>query len=84
MQMSGTISSLRIHPTYVVFDSFTDNQGEKHRSIRYIADFEYIQDGKYIVEDVKGGSATQTAVFRIKRKMFLARYRDRALRIVEV
>ena len=42
------------------------------REVSYIADFKYIQDGKMIVEDVKGykrGAAYQ--LFTIKRKLML-------------
>jgi hypothetical protein len=40
---------------------------------RYIADAEYVDaDGKRVIEDTKGGKATMTAVFRIKRKLMAA------------
>lgn len=42
--------------------------------VRYIADFKYVQDGKTIVEDVKGYRNTNSAVyakFVIKRKLML-------------
>lgn len=42
--------------------------------VRYIADFQYVQDGKTIVEDVKGYRNTNSAVyakFVIKRKLML-------------
>lgn len=42
------------------------------REVSYVADFQYIQDGKKVVEDVKGykrGAAYQ--LFTIKRKLML-------------
>jgi hypothetical protein len=40
---------------------------------RYVADAEYIDsDGNRVIEDTKGGKATITAVFRIKRKLMAA------------
>lgn len=42
--------------------------------VRYIADFQYVQDGKTIVEDAKGYRNTNSAVyakFVIKRKLML-------------
>lgn len=42
--------------------------------VRYIADFQYVQDGKTIVEDVKGYRNPNSAVyakFVIKRKLML-------------
>lgn len=43
------------------------------RALKYIADFEYIQDGKRIVEDVKG---YKTQVYNNKKKMLLSKYKD--------
>ena len=37
------------------------------RAIKYVCDFVYIKNEKYVVEDVKG---FETEVFKIKRKMF--------------
>nr|DAQ57840.1 MAG TPA: Endonuclease [Caudoviricetes sp.] len=37
----------------------------------YIADFAYIQDGVYVVEDTKG---VRTEAYKIKRKLMLERY----------
>ncbi len=37
----------------------------------YIADFAYIQDGAYVVEDTKG---VRTEAYKIKRKLMLERY----------
>jgi hypothetical protein len=52
--------------------------------VRYIADFEYIQNGKKVVEDVKGyrdpNSATY-AKFVLKRKMMLWL---KGIRVIEV
>ena len=41
--------------------------GRTFRKIEYIADFQYIENGKTIVEDVKG---MQTDVFKLKHKIF--------------
>lgn len=38
------------------------------KAVSYIADFTYYQDGKYIVEDVKG---VRTEAYKLKRKMML-------------
>lgn len=61
---SNLISNLEIHP---VFDLYA--------GIRYEADFQYIDDGGthgiLTVEDVKG---VKTAVYRMKKKMFVEKY----------
>lgn len=83
LRAQGHIAALRIHPRYELQEAFRDSTGKKHRAIHYEADFEYQDGGQTVVEDVKGGKATQTAVFRLKRKLFLYRYQDHELRIVE-
>jgi hypothetical protein len=46
----------------------------------YVADFIYIQNGRTVVEDVKG---FETPTFRLKAKLFLEQYRDHELRITD-
>ena len=41
---------------------------------RYVSDFRYYRDGQMVVEDVKGGGATQTPLFNWKAKHFRAQY----------
>jgi hypothetical protein len=50
------------------------------RKITYVADFQYLRDGKTIVEDVKG---VQTPVFRMKLKLFTAMHPEVTLEIVK-
>lgn len=40
----------------------------------YVGDFGYFRDGAYVVEDVKGGYATDTPLSRFKRKIVEAQY----------
>ena len=80
----GDIRNLRVHPKFVIVDGFTDNRGKRIRPTYYVADFEYLDnDGNTICEDVKGGRATQTALFRLKAKLFKQRYSDIVFRVVE-
>ncbi len=52
------------------------------KEVSYIADFVYCDPyGKTVVEDVKGGNATKTREYVIKRKLMLERY---GVRIQEV
>jgi hypothetical protein len=54
------------------------------REVKYIADFEYIQNGKKVVEDAKGyrdPSSAAYAKFVIKRKLMLWL---KGIRVVEV
>ena len=73
------ISNLELQPHFLLQDSFRKN-GKTYRKIEYIADFKYIENGKTIVEDVKG---MQTDVFKLKHKLFEKKYPDLELRIIK-
>jgi hypothetical protein len=70
LERAGVISNLILQPKFLLQDGF-ERDGKKYRAIFYIADFEYIQDGKRIVEDVKG---VKTDIYKLKKKMFLKKY----------
>ena len=80
---SGDISNLIIQPEFVLQDGFTDNQGKRQQAIKYRGDFEYLDKNtnELVIEDVKG---KKTQVFLIKKKMFLKRYPNLALRVVPI
>ena len=70
LQRAGKIQNLS---EQVAFELLPKQDGE--RAATYIADFTYWQDGKFVVEDVKGykgGTAYQ--LFVLKRKLMLYRY----------
>ena len=67
LERAGKISDLK---RQVKYELIPKQDGE--RSCTYIADFQYCQDGKLVVEDCKGykrGAAYQ--LFSIKRKLML-------------
>ena len=70
LEKAKKISNLELQPKFLLQDKFIHN-GEKIRVINYIADFQYNENGKAIVEDFKG---VETEVFKIKRKLFLKKY----------
>jgi len=81
LQMAGEINNLIVHPSYELYPSATAPDGTRISKVTYIGDFEYIdQTGETIVEDVKG---VETAVFRLKRNVFLRKYPHLRLRIVK-
>ncbi len=79
LEKVGEISNLELQPRFLLQDSFKKN-GKTYRKIEYIADFQYIENGKAIVEDVKG---MQTDVFKLKHKIFEKVYPDLELRIIK-
>lgn len=69
---AGEIRNLVLQPRFLLQDKFVDKHGKTHRKIEYVADFLYIdKDDNAIVEDVKG---MLTAVYKLKKKMFLKIY----------
>lgn len=76
LERAGKISDLKRQVKYVLIPAQREWSGCLiEREVSYIADFEYIQDGEKIVEDIKGykrGGAYQ--LFTIKRKLMLHKY----------
>lgn len=78
LERAEKIKDLELQPRFLLQDSFKKN-GRTFRKIEYVADFKYIENGKTIVEDVKG---IQTDVFKLKHKIFEKVYPDLELRII--
>lgn len=64
-QRAGLISDLVEQPE---FELIPKQKGE--RAVKYVADFQYTENGERVVEDVKS-EATKTPAYRIKRKLML-------------
>lgn len=85
LERAGEIEELVLQPRFTIHDAYKHPvTGKRIRAIEYVADFQYTDTstGALVVEDVKGGSATQTKEFKIKRKMFERRY-NMGLTVVE-
>ena len=79
LERAGVIENLKLQPRFLLQEGFTYN-GHKERKIEYVADFQYERNGQTIVEDVKG---MKTEVYKLKRKLFLYKYRDIVFREVD-
>ena len=77
--LAGEIFRLKVHPKFVLQRKFS-HQKKKIRSITYTADFSYRENGRLVVEDIKG-KATQ--VFQLKKKLFLFKFPEIDFRIVK-
>lgn len=75
LQLSGRIRDLAVHPRFVIVD-----KSRHGRALYYEADFSYIESERLVVEDVKG---VETAVFRLKARLFHERYPNLSLVIVK-
>ncbi|MBP1312302.1 ABC-type sulfate transport system substrate-binding protein [Paenibacillus sp. 1182] len=78
LERGGLISELTLQPKFTLLEPFTKH-GKKRRAITYKADFMYMEDGKTIVEDVKGFAARD---FSLRRKLFDAKFPDLTLRVI--
>ena len=78
-EKAGEISHLRLQPRYLLQEAFK-HDGKHYREMEYVADFEYIENGEIVVIDVKG---FKTAVYMLKKKLFLYKYGDKVKFIEE-
>lgn len=79
LERAGEISELELQPRFLLQEGFKKN-GKTFRKIEYIADFKYIENGKIVIEDVKG---KETEVFKLKRKLFEHEYPDYELKLIK-
>lgn len=70
MEDDGAIENLRRQVRYELVPAF-DVNGRHYRPVYYVADFVYVEDGREVVEDVKG---VRTDVYKLKSKLFAKRY----------
>lgn len=78
LEKKGSIEKLMLQPRFLLQEGFRKN-GKAYRKIEYVADFMYEQDGKLIIEDVKG---IKTDVYKLKQKLFEKRYQDLTIKEV--
>lgn len=72
LERAGAIQGLQMQVKYELIPSQRQNGRVVDRACQYVADFVYKENGKTVVEDVKGyrdGGAYR--VFTIKRKLML-------------
>jgi hypothetical protein len=81
LERAGKIANLQVHPKFIIVDE--DDHGG---FMRYEADFMYMDWqgdlGEITVEDVKGGRATQTPLWRLKWRLVQARYPHYTFKVV--
>lgn len=78
LEQAGEISDLQIHPRYQIVPGYLIGE-EWVRPVFYEGDFSYTENGQAVCEDVKG---VQTAVFKLKSKLFRKEHPEIELRIV--
>ena len=83
LQKAGEIIDIAVHPEFILLDKFT-YRGQVIQGIKYSPDFMYTEcNGETkVIEEVKGGKATRTRDFELRRKLFLHKYPDFDYRII--
>jgi hypothetical protein len=69
-QKLGKISHLRTHYIVHIQDAYVNVNGDEIPPIDYNADFVYKENGRFIVEDVKGLSLFQDSRFELMKQVF--------------
>jgi hypothetical protein len=64
MEKAGLVAELQLQPVYDL------SVGDCH-ICNYVADFAYMENGRFVVEDVKG---VATPVYQLKKKLLYALY----------
>ena len=70
LEKAGHITDLVLQPKFELIPKYTIN-GRNVRKMEYIADFQYTENGKTVVEDAKG---FKTKDYLIKKKLFEYQY----------
>lgn len=70
LERAGMITDLVLQHEFELIPKYEIN-GRKVRGIKYIADFQYTENGKTVIEDAKG---MLTDVYKIKKKLFESKY----------
>lgn len=74
-QKKGFIKELKMQVPYLLIDTI-HYKGKTYPKTKYYADFQYIENGKMIVEDVKSEITRKDKTYRIKIKLLLSKYPD--------
>lgn len=68
LERAGEITELELQVPFVLQEGYKTEDGRTVRSIKYVADFVYVDaEGKRHIEDVKGH---RTEVYKLKKKLF--------------
>jgi hypothetical protein len=73
---AGEITDYILQPKFLLQERFTTRDGKKERAITYRADFalKFRDNPVWTIWEVKGGKATRTRDYELRRKMFLKKY----------
>lgn len=74
MERAGQIKDLRRQVKYELQEGFIGISGKWVRPIYYVADADYWEQGRHVVEDTKSVATKKIKSYVLKKKMFQKRY----------
>lgn len=88
LEWAGNIRGLTRQPRFILEPRVVLGTGKARRVLRAVThrpDFGYeeVENGVLVVEEVKGGRATQTPAFRLRMRLFLGRFPNIDYRLME-
>lgn len=69
LERAGEISDLQVHPSFTLLDPCTWN-GKHYPAVRFTPDFQYQENGRTVIEDVKS-KPTQTRDFKLRLRLWI-------------
>ena len=82
LQRGGEIADLTVEPQFWFIVHGAQVKHENGRRAGFKPDFRYIENGRYVVEDVKGGKATKTEAFTLRWTLARAMWPEIEWRLV--
>ena len=77
LEKAGIIKELELQPKFLLLDTI-HYKSKTYPKTYYKSDFKYfdVNNGKYIIEDIKSPITAKDKVYRLKIKMLLTKYPD--------
>lgn len=73
LELASKISDLKLQQKISILPDWIAPDGSKMRGYGYVADFTYIENGVFVIEDVKSSSTANIRAYINKRKEILAK-----------
>lgn len=83
LQSAGQICGLKVEPRFHFHVNGREVKMRNGQVARYTPDFTYVENGKQVAEDIKGGSATITEAAALRIALFRTIWPEIELRLVK-
>jgi hypothetical protein len=76
LEKIGEITDLKLQPRFEIAPTVRHHTFGTLRKRFYVADFQYVENGSTVVEDVKSPPTRKNKLYTLKRHLFLMKYPD--------